>query len=117
MTDQMKVEMMSIKARLLKLSDFTEGSKKPIVAELKTRLVTELNRHKLKLEHLLSETDEKYEKCSLLHILLMLETIYSGFYTEEGPWGNEVRTFSEDYERYLKMGMKVAPEDIGFNFR
>ena len=117
LTDQMNGEWISIKNRLNKINKLTQGSRNPIIPELKKRLETELNTHKLKLEHLLSETDHTNEKCDLLSTLLMLESIYCSLYVSVGPWGEEVRTFSEDYARYVEMGMHMAPDNIGFNFR
>ena len=80
---------------------------------------TELNTYKIKLENFFSETDDDNEKCDLLKILLWIETLYTQFYGEVssgGPWGNEVRAISEDYERYIQIGLKIKPNDPYFNF-
>ena len=80
---------------------------------------TELNTYKLKLENFFSETDDNTEKFGLLKILLWIDGLYTKLYGKVsfGPWGNEVRPFSADRERYIQMGLKIKPKDVFFNFR
>ena len=80
---------------------------------------TELSTYKIKLENFFSETDDNNEKLHLLKILLGIDTLHTELYGEVwfGPWGNEIRPFSGDSERYIQMGLKIKPNDPFFNFR
>ena len=119
LTDDMKDDLVSILERWDKLNNFVQFSPNPILTELKQRLTTELNTYKLKLEQMLSETDDKKEQTDLLNALLILESLYSDIHKEMpvGLWGIRKRTFSEDYRRYVEMGMRLAPENVHFNLR
>ena len=79
---------------------------------------TELSTYKIKLENFFSETDDNDEKLHLLKILLGIDALHTELFGEAsfGPWGNEVRPFSEDQERYIQMGLKIEPNDALLNF-
>ena len=119
LTDKMKEETITIVDRLQKLYNFIIACPKPIVPDLKKRLVTELSPYKIKLEYFFSETEDKEEKCCSLSALLMLERLLSELYAEvlDDAWKTQVQTYSDDFERYVKMGLQIAPNNVFLNLR
>ena len=85
---------------------------------------SEINTYKIKLENMLSDTDDQSEKTEIIRLLIgmgHLLVMDSSFSTtrQQLETGSKIecKKALNDYERYTKMALNIAPKNALFNSR
>ena len=124
LTDEMKIEINTILERLQDLNNLNPNHLSP---EAEDQIIQELNAYKLKIERFFSQIDVKEEKVNLIFRLLVVEKtcqkIQKNRFSSDDPyceiltdWIPQKLTLSDEYDRYIRMGLKIEPDNAIFNF-
>ena len=98
-----------IKKYVFKIKQIVEASNpKSLMDWISIMQVHDLQSHRIKLQNMVTSTDCESQKLALLRLQLEIEWLFSH---------NLTCAFTPEFVDCCKMGLKIDPNDSGFNYR